>query len=227
MPILPPATFASAYGFLGTDAGAQMEQHRGAPLPQWLADRCGWVSLSHRVAGAVGQLPRQERSPPASSPPTTVRRRPWTGSGSRRASPPGHQRQQQLLLLGPRALQRTLGDHRRGAADPGLARALPQSGCSAAPAAPTACRLRMVCRSCSLVTPSTPSPSSGRPSRISAEGGEPLRPILAREDPRPPRPLASSSQQARRHAPDRTSTGASDGTVPAVCRPSRSHGGDA
>ncbi|HUY23778.1 MAG TPA: glycosyltransferase family 39 protein [Candidatus Saccharimonadales bacterium] len=61
MPILPPATFASAYGFLGTDAGAQMEQHRGAPLPQWLADRFGWVSLSHRVAGAIRELPRQER----------------------------------------------------------------------------------------------------------------------------------------------------------------------
>jgi hypothetical protein len=61
MPVLPPATFASAYGFLGTDAGAQMEQHRGAPLPQWLADRFGWVSLSHRVARAISQLPPSER----------------------------------------------------------------------------------------------------------------------------------------------------------------------
>jgi hypothetical protein len=61
MPILPPATFASAYGFLGTDAGAQMEQHRGAALPQWLADRFGWVGLGDRVAGVISQLPPQEQ----------------------------------------------------------------------------------------------------------------------------------------------------------------------
>ncbi|MGA7173690.1 MAG: glycosyltransferase family 39 protein [Candidatus Dormiibacterota bacterium] len=61
MPILPPASFASAYGFLGTDAGAQMEQHRGAPLPQWLADRFGWVSLSNRVSRVISQLPRREQ----------------------------------------------------------------------------------------------------------------------------------------------------------------------
>ncbi|HVC22777.1 MAG TPA: glycosyltransferase family 39 protein [Candidatus Dormibacteraeota bacterium] len=61
MPILPPATFAAAYGFLGTDGGAQMQRHDGAPLPQWLADRFGWISLTERVAQAVDQLPPPER----------------------------------------------------------------------------------------------------------------------------------------------------------------------
>ncbi|HVC39858.1 MAG TPA: glycosyltransferase family 39 protein [Candidatus Dormibacteraeota bacterium] len=61
MPILPPPTFAAAYSFLGTDAGAQMERHQGAALPQWLADRFGWRSLTRRVSLLMLQLPPSER----------------------------------------------------------------------------------------------------------------------------------------------------------------------
>ncbi len=61
MPILPPATYAAWYGFLGTDAGAQMEHHQGAALPQWLADRFGWTALAARVSTALDGLPGSER----------------------------------------------------------------------------------------------------------------------------------------------------------------------
>ncbi|MGH7706016.1 MAG: glycosyltransferase family 39 protein [Candidatus Dormibacteria bacterium] len=61
MPILPPSTYAAWYGFLGTDAGAQMEHHRGGALPQWLADRFGWTALAKQVSTALDQLPGSER----------------------------------------------------------------------------------------------------------------------------------------------------------------------
>ncbi|MDA8332191.1 MAG: glycosyltransferase family 39 protein [Candidatus Dormibacteraeota bacterium] len=61
MPILPPPTFASAYGFLGSDAGAKIALHQNAVLPQWLADRFGWESLVHEVAAVYYRLPVRKR----------------------------------------------------------------------------------------------------------------------------------------------------------------------
>ncbi|MGA9775084.1 MAG: glycosyltransferase family 39 protein [Candidatus Dormiibacterota bacterium] len=61
MPILPPPTFARAYGFLGSDAGAQIALHQNAVLPQWLADRFGWESLTREVAAVYRRLPPSER----------------------------------------------------------------------------------------------------------------------------------------------------------------------
>ncbi len=61
MPVLSPATFAEFYGFLGADGGAQMEHHQAAVLPQWLADRFGWVSLTREVGAVVSRLAPNER----------------------------------------------------------------------------------------------------------------------------------------------------------------------
>jgi hypothetical protein len=61
MPILPPATFAAAYGFLGSDAGAQIALNQTAVLPQWLADRFGWESLTREVAHVYHRLPASKR----------------------------------------------------------------------------------------------------------------------------------------------------------------------
>ncbi len=61
MPILSPPTFARAYGFLGSDAGAEIALHQNAVLPQWLADRFGWESLTREVATVYRRLPVPER----------------------------------------------------------------------------------------------------------------------------------------------------------------------
>ncbi|HKS70802.1 MAG TPA: glycosyltransferase family 39 protein [Ktedonobacterales bacterium] len=61
MPILPPATWAQAYGFLGGDAGAQMEKHTTGVLPQWLADRFGWDTLTAQVTAVYHALPADEQ----------------------------------------------------------------------------------------------------------------------------------------------------------------------
>jgi hypothetical protein len=62
LPLLPPATFDQIYGFLGGDAGIQNERHATAQLPQWLADRFGWLSMVATVAGVYDKLPPDERS---------------------------------------------------------------------------------------------------------------------------------------------------------------------
>jgi hypothetical protein len=62
LPILPPATFARAYGFLGGDAGAQQERHQTSVLPQWFADRFGWENLTATVAGVYNGLPAAEKN---------------------------------------------------------------------------------------------------------------------------------------------------------------------
>lgn len=62
MPILPPTTFGQVYGFMGGDAGVQMERHQTAVLPQWLADRFGWDNLVARVAQVHATLPANERA---------------------------------------------------------------------------------------------------------------------------------------------------------------------
>ncbi|WIG59147.1 MAG: hypothetical protein OJF49_001894 [Ktedonobacterales bacterium] len=61
MPILPPPTFGHVYGFLGGDAGAQMENHATGTLPQWLGDRYGWTELTATVAKVYRSLPADEQ----------------------------------------------------------------------------------------------------------------------------------------------------------------------
>lgn len=61
MPILPPATWARVYGFLGGDAGAQQDPHQTGLLPQWLADRFGWPTMTATVAAVYRALPAADR----------------------------------------------------------------------------------------------------------------------------------------------------------------------
>lgn len=61
VPLLPPAEFARTFGFLGADAGAQMERHEASVLPQWLADRLGWPEVVDAVAQAHATLPEADQ----------------------------------------------------------------------------------------------------------------------------------------------------------------------
>jgi hypothetical protein len=61
MPILPPSTFGQIYGFIGSDAGVQMERHETGVLPQWLADRFGWDTMVATIARAYDRLPPADR----------------------------------------------------------------------------------------------------------------------------------------------------------------------
>jgi 4-amino-4-deoxy-L-arabinose transferase-like glycosyltransferase len=62
MPILPPATYGQMYGFMGADAGVQMERHETSVLPQWLADRFGWEGMVATIARVYNRLPLDERA---------------------------------------------------------------------------------------------------------------------------------------------------------------------
>ena len=62
LPLLPPATFGQVYGFLGGDAGVQSERHETAVLPQWLADRFGWDTMTAQVAQVYDSLPANDRA---------------------------------------------------------------------------------------------------------------------------------------------------------------------
>jgi hypothetical protein len=62
MPILPPATWTHVYAFLGGDAGAQQDPHQTGLLPQWLADRFGWQTMTATVANVYATLPPSDRA---------------------------------------------------------------------------------------------------------------------------------------------------------------------
>jgi 4-amino-4-deoxy-L-arabinose transferase-like glycosyltransferase len=62
MPILNPATFVSAYGFLTGAGNGGAGQSTAGAFPQYLGDRFGWDSLEHTLEGAYAGLPREERS---------------------------------------------------------------------------------------------------------------------------------------------------------------------
>ncbi|MGO8951139.1 MAG: ArnT family glycosyltransferase [Ktedonobacterales bacterium] len=61
MPVLPPATFVSHYGFLTGQANASAGQQNNV-LPQYLADRFGWPHMAATVARAFESLPADERA---------------------------------------------------------------------------------------------------------------------------------------------------------------------
>ena len=63
MPILLPATYASTMAFLGGDGGIQVQnQMTGTPLPQQLAMRFGWESMTANIAHIYHSLPQREQS---------------------------------------------------------------------------------------------------------------------------------------------------------------------
>jgi Dolichyl-phosphate-mannose-protein mannosyltransferase len=62
MPILPPATFASTYGFMSDTGNASAGQEGAGVFPQPLGDRFGWVTMTRTVASVYDDLPAVERS---------------------------------------------------------------------------------------------------------------------------------------------------------------------
>lgn len=72
MPILPPATFASTYGFLNGTGDAAAGQDAQGVFPQPLGDRFGWENMTRDVAGIYISQP-MSKPVPASSPQTTGR----------------------------------------------------------------------------------------------------------------------------------------------------------
>jgi hypothetical protein len=62
MPILPPAAYAQTMGFVGGDAGIKVEQRTTGALPQQLADRFGWDSMTATVAQVFRSLPLAEQA---------------------------------------------------------------------------------------------------------------------------------------------------------------------
>jgi hypothetical protein len=66
MPILPPASFVSAYGKFTASAnrasGSNSAVENGGPLPQYLGDRFGWNTMVSTLVQAYGSLPAGQRS---------------------------------------------------------------------------------------------------------------------------------------------------------------------
>jgi 4-amino-4-deoxy-L-arabinose transferase-like glycosyltransferase len=62
MPILPPATFASTYGFLSSTGNAAAGQSEQGIFPQPLGDRFGWETMTQKAARVYDSLPDRERS---------------------------------------------------------------------------------------------------------------------------------------------------------------------
>ena len=62
MPILPPATFASTYGFMSDTGNASAGQEGEGVYPQYLGDRFGWDTMTQTVAGVYDDLSAAERS---------------------------------------------------------------------------------------------------------------------------------------------------------------------
>jgi 4-amino-4-deoxy-L-arabinose transferase-like glycosyltransferase len=62
MPVLPPATFAQDYGWLSGLANSGAGQRGQVALPQYLADRFGWDSMTRTVARVYDALPPAERA---------------------------------------------------------------------------------------------------------------------------------------------------------------------
>jgi 4-amino-4-deoxy-L-arabinose transferase-like glycosyltransferase len=62
MPILPPASYGQIMAFAGGNAGVQVEKQATGVLPQQLADRFGWDTMTATVAGVYDSLPASERA---------------------------------------------------------------------------------------------------------------------------------------------------------------------
>jgi hypothetical protein len=62
MPILPPATFSSTYGFMSSTGNAAAGQSEQGIFPQPLGDRFGWETMTQKAARVYDSLPDRERS---------------------------------------------------------------------------------------------------------------------------------------------------------------------
>jgi Dolichyl-phosphate-mannose-protein mannosyltransferase len=62
IPILPPAIYGQTMGFVGGNAGVKVEQRTTGVLPQQLADRFGWDSMTTTVAQVFHHLPLDEQA---------------------------------------------------------------------------------------------------------------------------------------------------------------------
>jgi len=62
MPILPPATFVRAYGFLSGVGNGGAGQHTAGAFPQYLGDRFGWDTLTQAVERVYAALPPDEHA---------------------------------------------------------------------------------------------------------------------------------------------------------------------
>jgi len=62
VPVLPVGTLAGITGAFGGDAGIEVETREVAELPQTLADRFGWESMTETVARVYDRLPPEGRS---------------------------------------------------------------------------------------------------------------------------------------------------------------------
>ena len=61
MPVLPPATFVSDYGFLTGQGNASAGQANQGAFPQYLGDRFGWMHMAATVSLVYQSLPESER----------------------------------------------------------------------------------------------------------------------------------------------------------------------
>ena len=62
VPILPPANYGRVMSFIGGNAGVKVENRTSGVLPQQLADRFGWDTMTATVAGVYHSLPSNEQA---------------------------------------------------------------------------------------------------------------------------------------------------------------------
>lgn len=62
MPLLPPASFVSNYGFLTGTGNNGAGQKTAGSFPQYLGDRFGWETMSATVAKVYAGLPAEQRA---------------------------------------------------------------------------------------------------------------------------------------------------------------------
>lgn len=62
VPILPPSQYGQVMAFVRRDAGIQVEDRAVGVLPQQLADRFGWDTLTATIAGVYHHLPEQDQA---------------------------------------------------------------------------------------------------------------------------------------------------------------------
>jgi 4-amino-4-deoxy-L-arabinose transferase-like glycosyltransferase len=62
LPLLPPETVSRVLGLLGIDTQIERGEGKRAELPQWLADRFGWLELVEQVTAVYRSLPEDEQA---------------------------------------------------------------------------------------------------------------------------------------------------------------------
>jgi hypothetical protein len=62
MPIIPPSMYGRVTAIVGGNAGVNVENHTTGVLPQQLADRFGWDTMTATVARVYHSLPKDEQA---------------------------------------------------------------------------------------------------------------------------------------------------------------------